>query len=71
MDLLKEDLERTTGFEPARTAWEAVMLPLHHIRTAIAYYKYAILPVSLPLWIIALLIPNNQITFLSSLEIQD
>ena len=25
-------LERTTGVEPATTAWEAGMLPLHHIR---------------------------------------
>jgi hypothetical protein len=24
--------ERLTGFEPARTAWEAAMLPLHHSR---------------------------------------
>ena len=26
------DLERVAGFEPGRTAWEAVMLPLHHTR---------------------------------------
>lgn len=25
-------MERIAGFEPVRTAWEAVMLPLHHIR---------------------------------------
>lgn len=30
--LLKLSYKRIVGFEPATTAWRAVMLPLHHIR---------------------------------------
>ena len=30
-------LERIVGFEPTNTAWKAVMLPLHHIRTLSIY----------------------------------
>lgn len=30
--LPSQSLERMTGLEPVITAWEAVVLPLHHIR---------------------------------------
>lgn len=32
---LKKELERVAGIEPARSAWEADRLPLHHTRLAL------------------------------------
>lgn len=32
IDVLEQNLERTTGIEPASSAWKAVILPLNYIR---------------------------------------
>ena len=34
------DLERTTGIEPAFSAWEADVLPMNYVRMIVLYHKF-------------------------------